>query len=86
MTLNIMHLVVTLNKNETQHYNAQHYVLLNPHCHILIGMLSVIMLIDVTINIFMVSVLKLMAFRSVLEPCSESQHRVTQPMSLIFKW
>ena len=63
MTLNIMHLAVTLNRNETQHYNAQHYVLLNPHCHILIGMLSVIMLNDVTLNIYVASLLMLMALR-----------------------
>jgi hypothetical protein len=85
MTLNVMSLIVTLNKNETQHYNAQHNVLLN--VKFFIAMLSAIMLIDVTINIFMVSVLKLMAFRRVFW-CrfSESQHRVTQPMHIIFKW
>jgi hypothetical protein len=63
MTLNVMNLTVTLNKNETQHYNAQHYVLLNPHCHIFIGMLSVIILNDIMLNIYVASLLMLMALR-----------------------
>ncbi len=61
MTLNVMNLTVTLNKNETQHYNARHNVLLN--VKFFIAMLSVIMLNDVTLNIYVASLLMLMALR-----------------------
>jgi hypothetical protein len=61
MTLNVMSLIVTLNKNETQHNNAQHNVLLN--VKFFIAMLSVIMLNDVTLNIYVASLLMLMALR-----------------------